>query len=153
MAEEELPEVEERPQEPQGDGGDAGGAEEARITELELALEEMGRDLAAYRSELAIRGEEVASLKGELALAVVGYRRLLLAGAPEVPEELVTGETVAGVEASLEAARHMVERVRRQIEARANAQRVPVGAPPRRAPDLAGLSPQEKIAYALGRRP
>jgi len=42
--------------------------------------------------------------------------------------------------------------VRRQLEAQAEAERVPTGAPARTPPDLGALSPQEKIAYALRRQ-
>lgn len=94
---------------------------------------------------------QVASLKEQLATAAQKYRGLLLATAPEIPEELVTGDTPEEVEASFTAARDTVEKVRRQLEARAQAERVPAGAPPRTAPDLGALSPQEKIAYALSR--
>ncbi len=50
---------------------------------------------------------------------------------------------------SLAAGRGIVERIRNSIEARQAEQRVPTVAPVRSAPDLSGLSTQEKIAYAL----
>lgn len=95
--------------------------------------------------------EEMASLRQQLSSATAKYRALILAAAPEVPEELITGETPDEVDASFAAAREMVERVRRQLEAKAAAERVPAGAPARTPPDISGLSPVEKIAYALSR--
>lgn len=117
-------------------------AAEERIGELEGALAQLQQQMEG----------EVAALKEQIAGAAAKYRALILATAPEVPEELVRGETPEEVEASFTAAREMVEKVRRQLEAKAQAQRVPAGAPARTPPDLGTLSPQKKIAYALSRQ-
>ncbi len=95
--------------------------------------------------------QETASLRDRLALAVGKYRVAVLARFPEVPQELVSGDSVEAVDVSLAAARGVVDRVRAQLEARAAAERVPAGAPPRSLADVASLSPGEKIAYALSR--
>ena len=95
---------------------------------------------------------EADALRAQLAHAARRYRELLLAGAPEVPAELVTGATIEEVDVSFAAARGVVAEVRRRIEEQAGAEHVPAGAPPRAAPDLSGLSPAEKIAYALSRQ-
>ena len=94
---------------------------------------------------------EVTRLKGLLSSAVARYRESLLAGSPEVPAEMVSGETVEEVEASLGKARAMVARVRERLSAQEGGVRVPAGPPPRRPPDLSALSPREKIDYGLGR--
>ena len=116
-------------------------AAERRIGELEGALAQLQQQMEG----------EVAAFKGQLASAAAKYRALILASAPEVPEELVRGETPEEVEASFAAAREMVAKVRRQLEAKVQAQRVPAGAPARTPVNLGALSPQEKIAYALSR--
>ncbi len=90
-------------------------------------------------------------MKEQLGATVGRYREMALAKAPEVPEELVKGETVEEIDASLAAAQALVERVKKQMEARAAAERVPTGAPARTPPDLSALSPREKIAYALSK--
>jgi hypothetical protein len=118
----------------------------------EMAQMEPAPVPAPEKQEMDQRQEELAALKAQLALAVARYRGLLLASAPELPEEMVAGDTVEEVEASAARAREVVERVRRQLEARAQAQRVPAGAPPRTQPDLSSLSPGEKIAYALNKQ-
>ena len=94
---------------------------------------------------------EADALRAQLADAANRYRELLLAGSPEVPEAMVDGATIEEVDASFAAARGVVEQVRRRIEEQAGAEHVPAGAPPRTAPDLSGLSPADKIAYALSR--
>ncbi|TET38934.1 MAG: hypothetical protein E3J65_04590 [Dehalococcoidia bacterium] len=126
------------------------------VDPLEGRIAELEGELAQFQQSMAVREEEVkgevAALKEKLSSAAGKYRALILAGAPEVPEELVKGETPDEVEASFAAAREMVEKVRRQLEAKAQAERVPAGAPARTPPDLGALSPSEKIAYALATR-
>ncbi len=113
--------------------------EEERVKELE--------------ERVAQREAEVAELRDRLKLAAQKYRSLLLQGAPEVPEELVVGETVEEVEKSFLSAQGVVEKVKKALEARLLKERVPAGAPPRSTPELSSLSPREKIAYGLERRP
>jgi chromosome segregation ATPase len=118
---------------------------EARTMELDAALEEA-------EASLNEREVEIERVGGQLAQAVAVYRTSLLAAEPEILEEMVQGTTVEEIEASLARARQMVEQVRTQLEAQASQQRVPFGAPVRSAPDLSGLSPQEKILLGLSRR-
>jgi len=110
---------------------------EARIAQIEQSLQE--------------RDGEIAQLRSRLAIGAAKYRQAMLASAPEVPEELVQGESIEEVETSLARAKGIVERIRGQLEARMVSERVPAGAPPRTAPDLSSLSPAEKIAYGLQR--
>jgi hypothetical protein len=108
---------------------------QARITQLEQGISSRDSDLAAIKE----------SLSG----AVVKYRAAVLASAPEIPGELVKGESIAEIDASLEQARGIVSKVRQQLESEAEANKVPAGAPERTQQDLSALSPAEKIAYAL----
>jgi chromosome segregation ATPase len=119
------------------------------------ALEE---ELAAARTEAEAKHELVLSLEGQveelrgaLTAAAERYRELLLASNPEVPGDLVRGESIEEVEASLEAARQTVLQVRSHLESQAQAGRVPTGSPVRSGPDLSALSPQEKIQMGLSR--
>jgi hypothetical protein len=89
-------------------------------------------------------------LRRELAAAVAAYRAARLAAEPLLPPELVAGETVAAIDASLEQARAVVARVRERVQREA-AREVAPAAPGRTPPDPATLSPREKIAYGLGR--
>ena len=108
---------------------------QARITQLEQGISSRDSDLAAIKE----------SLSG----AVAKYRAAVLASAPEIPGELVKGESIAEIDASLEQARGIVSKVRQQLESEAEANKVPAGAPERTQQDLSALSPAEKIAYAL----
>ena len=142
-------------------------ASDERMTQLQQQVDSLSEQKASLEAELAGAKEEldevsrrlredwqteVGSLKEQLAAAVASYRTRVLAAEPELPEELVKGDTVAEIDASLAAARALVARVKSQLEAQAAAGRVPTGAPPRAAPDLSALSPREKIAYALTRQ-
>ncbi len=110
---------------------------EAEATQLRAALEE--RDI------------DMSRLQGQATSAVAKYREALLLASPEVPQELVTGQTIEEIDTSMAQARQMVERIRNQIEAQTASERVPSGAPLRSAPDLSSLSPAAKIAYGLTR--
>ena len=125
---------------------------EPALAEARSALQERDASLAEVRGILAQRDVELQTLRHQLASATARYRQALLAAAPEIPEELVAGNTPEEVEASLGRARQMVERIRSRIEAQIAEQRVPTGSPIRSTPDISGLSAQEKIAYALSQQ-
>jgi hypothetical protein len=80
---------------------------------------------------------------------VLKYRSAVLNAAPGVPADLINGDTVEEIDASLDRAREMVNRVRQELDAEAAAGSVPTGSPPRQALDLSGLSPAAKIQHAL----
>lgn len=85
--------------------------------------------------------------------AVERYRSALLAAEPELPPDLVQGETLEDVDASVEAARRTVARIRERMAAeRPPAPGFPVGAPARGASAAATLTPVEKIARGLQER-
>lgn len=132
---------------------------QARAAHLESVAGGLTEDLAAARSLLAERESEVDSLRraadesrAALAAAVGRYREVALAAEPDLPADLVSGDTLEQVNDSLDAARRTVAQVRSHLEAQAQASRVPAGSPPRSGPDLAGLSAAEKIRLGLARR-
>jgi len=139
---------------------------EARAAHLEETLAQLRQEqsqlsasLGEAQAQVAARDEELAgirqgaeALQVNLKAAASKYRDALLAGRPDVPPDLVSGETVEEVDQQLEAALRMVAQLRSHLESQAQALRVPTGAPARRAPDLSALSPGEKIAYGLSRQ-
>ena len=133
-------ETEERAEE--AAGGETASAEGDERAALQAELEEA-------RSALEEAQATRARLESDLAAAVESCRRALLAGAPELPAELVQGGTIAELEASFANAKTMAERVRRQVESEAAQERVPAGAPPRRGVDPSALSSQQKILLGL----
>ena len=69
---------------------------------------------------------------------------------PDVPEELIAGDSIEAIADSLTSAKELVTKIRKGMEAEISLARVPIGAPERAAPDLSALSPREKIQYAIG---
>ena len=109
----------------------------ARITELEQALAE---------SEEALK-----VTTDSLAQAVASYQTMVTHANPEVPEELISGDSIESVNLSLEEAKSLISRVKQGLEAEVQASRVPAGAPQRTPPDLSALSSREKIHYGVRR--
>ncbi len=122
------------------------------LADLQATLYQREAELSDAQGILAQRDAELQALRGQLASATARYRQALLASAPEIPEELVSGHTPEEVEASLAQARQMVERIRSRIEARQTEQRVPTGAPIRSGADISTMSARGKIAYALAQQ-
>lgn len=114
--------------------------------------EELQGRIEQLEEDIASRDSELTALKESLTGAVAKYRAAVMTSAPGVPEELLKGETVEEIEASLELAQGIVAKVRQQFESDLVARSVPAGAPPRTPPDLSALPPREKIAYALARQ-
>ena len=112
---------------------------------LQAALQETDQ----AKEAATIHGAEAEALRAQLADTLERYRELLLARDPDVPVEMVQGGSVAELESSYERASGLVERVRRRASEQAAQERVPAGAPARRGPDLASLTPQEKIVRGL----
>jgi uncharacterized coiled-coil protein SlyX len=126
---------------------------DARIATLEGELAAIRNDLKEARTAHDTAQRQANALKEALSAALLKYRDLLLASAPDIPSDLVKGDTLEELEASFNAAKQMVERIRSQVEAKVAKERVPAGSPIRSAPDLSALTPKEKILHALRQRP
>jgi hypothetical protein len=93
----------------------------------------------------------VAAAEAQGREAAIRYREVALAREPDLPADLVSGESVPEVEASLERARQTVAQVRQHLDQQAQTLRVPTGAPARSEPDFSELSAAEKIRLGLRR--
>jgi hypothetical protein len=99
----------------------------------------------ATRSELDASHEQLAGVTQR-------YRELAVRAEPDLPAELITGDTVDAIDASLVTARELTERVRRRIAENTQAARVPAGAPERRGFDVSAMTPEQKIRHGLAHR-
>lgn len=131
---------------------------------LREELEAARAEAAALAERLADREAHAATLEGvaeglrrdlvaadtERRATLARFRETLLAGAPELPGELITGDTLATLDAAVQSARGLVDRVRAHVAAADPARPIPAGSPPRRGPDLDAMSPGEKIRYGIG---
>lgn len=111
---------------------EARSAAEAQLTEAAAAREAVEGELLLLRTEI----EEARSRLGE---AAVKYREAKLASAPEIPPDLVpSAQSLSEIDEGFEAAQRVVGQLRERIQEERRPARVPVGSPPRRAPDLFG---------------
>ena len=132
------------------------GERDARLGEVQRQLadavasnEASEAELASARAGLDEREAQLAAATESLSHAVERYRASLIAANPEIPQEMLGGDAIGDIDASLEKARELAGRVRTKLEEDLKATSVPPGAPQRSAPDLSDLSPREKIEYAL----
>ncbi len=122
----------------------------ARITELEQMVADRDSELVTLKQAMAESEEVLAGVKNALAQAVSSYRALVVQANPDIPDELIVGDSIEAIDQSLENARSLVSRVKQGLEEEASKTRVPIGAPQRTLLDLSALSPREKIQYAIG---
>ena len=94
---------------------------------------------------------ELSGMRHQIDFAVGRYRIALMVSAPELPEELINGKTIVELDNAMESAKKIVEKVASRLGVRTPEDRVPSGAPARRQADLSGLSPREKILYAINK--
>lgn len=95
---------------------------------------------------------EVEELREKLKEAALKLKEALLASSPDIPEELVQGETVEEVEESFRRAKEIVGKVREKLEMERAREKIPSGSPGRTGIDIYSLSPKEKIIYGLTKR-
>jgi hypothetical protein len=111
---------------------------------------------AGLEAALAASQRELEAERRLTRSAVDRYRHAALAAEPELPPELVRGETLEEIEESIAEARATVAQIRERIGATAEAggagRGFPVGAPARSGAGTASMSSAEKIAYGLEQR-
>ncbi len=139
------------------------GGEKPGVAELERLLAEKDQALAAGESRLneagvrigelekalAVKDSELADTRKALAGAVGSYRALVARANPDIPEELIAGDSIEARDEAVAKARNLIARVKQGMEAAAAKSRVPAGAP-QRTLDISVLSPREKIQYGIG---
>ena len=122
-------------------------------------LEEGKKAKAAAQAALAEKDARIAELEATAAelgqvkeardQAVAKYLDAVRVANPAIPRDIIAGETIEEIDASVEKARAIADAVRANLEAQAKEARVPAGAPTRGTISLEGLSPREKIAAGI----
>jgi uncharacterized coiled-coil protein SlyX len=152
-----------QPQEQEPGGGEQDGSgvaelearlaeKNSRLSELEQALAERDDQINTLKQSVAGLEAQMTELKDGRSQAIASYRELVVRSNPDLPEELITGDSVEEIDQSLASARALIDRVRQRLETEIAGARIPAGSPLRTAADLSALSPQEKIQYAIGER-
>ncbi len=125
-------------------------ARDAAIAELKQSLTGKDSEIAILKQTVVESEKKLAETGDVLGKAIASHKALIARANPDIPAELVTGDTIESINQSLENARALVDKVKQGIEAEISKAKVPFGAP-RRAPiDLSALSAREKIQYAIG---
>jgi chromosome segregation ATPase len=125
------------------------GASERTVSELREALAARDSEITALKQTIAETEGKLSQINEALSQAVASYQEMVTAAHPEIPPELIAGDSVETVDESLQSARTLVDRVKQGIEEETSKTRVPAGAPQRAPLDLSVLSPREKIQYAI----
>jgi hypothetical protein len=120
-----------------------------QISQAREQLMQQETSLATQVSENDTLRVSVEGVTIALRAAAGRYRDLVLATQPDLPEDLVAGDTVEDIDAAVARARQTVAQVRQHLEQQAQALRVPAGAPARGGPDPSTLTPAEKIRLGL----
>lgn len=130
---------------------------DTRISDLERSESSLRQVVADKENEIAtlkqalVEADESLSKVGEsLKQAVASYKMLVIQSNPDIPEELVAGDSIEAITDSLTSAKELVSKIRKSMETEISLARVPAGAPERIPPDLSALSSREKIQYAVG---
>jgi len=126
-------------------------ARDTAIAELKQALASKDSEIVILKQTIVESEKKLAEINNTLAQAIASYKALVVRTNPEVPAELITGDTIEAIDQSREKARALVDRVRQGVEAEIAKAKIPFGAPPRAVVDLSALSAREKIQYAIGR--
>lgn len=131
---------------------------DSKMGELQTSITEKGVLIESQVSELSVLKQanldsegRQAELSNSLVEATEKYRSALASANPSVPVSLITGETIAEIDASMETAQGVVDTVKETLAAASAETLVPAGAPERTGPDLSSMSAKEKIAYAIGK--
>jgi predicted RNase H-like nuclease (RuvC/YqgF family) len=125
-------------------------AKDERTLALEQVIADKDNEIASLKQSVAESEEQLNQMTEHLSQAVSNYKSMVIEANPEVPPELITGDTIDAVNDSLAKAKTLVNKVRQGLEAEVIKARVPAGAPVRTLPDFSALSAREKIQYAIG---
>jgi len=110
-------------------------------------------DLSARLSETQQGSEaaaaELSHIKEAHSKAVAKYLDAVRLANPTIPQDIIAGDTIEDIDASVEKALSIAESVKASLEAQAREAKVPAGAPPRDEISLEGLTPREKIAAGI----
>ena len=102
------------------------------------------------RPETDADAPSVAEIRSQLKQAVAAYRESLIKLHPDVPPDMIGGDTLGEVSDSLLSAKKVLGKLRRIMEAEKAAARVPAGPTARTDADLSALSAREKIQHGIG---
>ena len=124
-----------------------------RIATLETDLATKTGELEPLKGQLAEASTNLEGAKAAYAYAVEDFKKLVLAANPLFTADIIWGDTIEDVKASVGKAGVLVSKVKEGLEAQAKAlaalTTVPAGAPARTGPNVEGMSTIGKINLGL----
>ena len=127
----------------------AKAAAEASLAEKDTRIAELETSLSEAKSGSEAAATELAQVKEAHTQTVAKYLDAVRLATPAIPQDIITGDTIEDIDASLAKATTIAESVKANLEAQAKETKVPAGAPPRGEISIEGLSPREKIAAGV----
>jgi len=131
------------------------GERDSKMGELQAEISEKGALVESQAQELAILHEagkesesKLSGLAESLTDAIKRYRDFALVTVPDAVADLVVGDTIDAIDASLAGARLLVDKVKSSLELSAS-ESISSGSPEREGQDWRGLTPKEKIIIGL----
>jgi hypothetical protein len=128
---------------------EAKAAAEAAVAEKDTRIAALEAELSEAKTGSEAAATELAQVKEAHGQAVSKYLDAVRLANPAIPQDIIAGDTIEDIDASLAKAATIAESVRANLEAQAKETRVPAGAPPRGEISLEGLTPREKIAAGI----
>ena len=123
---------------------------QARFSELEQLIAYLEGGVANLKQSGLESEQKLAEVSRLLSQAIASYKARVIESNPEVPAELIEGDTIEAIDSSLKSAKSLISKVREGLEAESRMVRIPAGAPPRAPVDFSALSPREKIQHGIG---
>lgn len=123
-----------------------------QLADREAYLAEQTERTAALHQQVDAARQETAQLRttaaNESRALTDRYRVALVESAPDVPPDLIRGDSAEELDRSLLTAREVVARVKAQAQAQVGG-RIPAGSPVRGAPSYGALTPAELIRAGI----
>ncbi|MBN1367945.1 MAG: hypothetical protein JW967_08465 [Dehalococcoidales bacterium] len=142
----------EKPKQAQASLPEELGDNNNRVTELEQTLNIRDTEVNTLKQKIEEMQNQLNAVNGTLNQAITSYRVMKVKANPDMPAELITGDTIEAIDKAADSARELVGKVREKLMTAQAQTRVPAGAPPRIPPDLSALSPREKIRQGIGKQ-
>lgn len=127
----------------------AKAAAEAALAEKDTRIAALEASLSEAKTGSEATAAELVSTREAKDVAVAKYLNMAKVLNPAIPQDIIAGETIEEIDASIEKGKGIVESVKKAMEAEAKETKVPAGAPARGEISLEGLTPREKIAAGI----
>ncbi len=121
----------------------------ARLAEKDTRIAALEAELSEAKQGSGTAAAELAQVKEAHGQAVAKYLGAVRLANPAIPQDIIAGDTIEDIDASLAKATTIAESVKANLEAQAKEAKVPAGAPTRGEISLEGLTPREKIAAGI----